>query len=67
VSVKRDERSVVISRVIGFPGALFNDDSFGIASAVSNLRIDIILPIAASWKASFSILELTPADIARER
>jgi hypothetical protein len=67
VSVKRDERSVVISRVIGFPGPLFNDDPFGIASAASNLRVDIILPIATSWKAPFSILELAPADITRER
>jgi hypothetical protein len=57
----------VISGVIGFPGPLLDDDAFGIASAASDLGIDIILPIVASWKTSFSVLECTSPDVARER
>jgi len=53
--------------VIGFPGPLFNNNPFGITATPPYLWIDIILPIATSWKAPFSILELTPADIARKR
>ena len=54
----------MISGIIGFPGSLFDDDAFGIATAASYLRIHIILPIGASWKTSFSILEVTPSDVA---
>lgn len=57
----------MIPCVIGFPGSLFDDDPFGVTAAAPYLWIDIILPIATSWKAPFSILELTPADIARKR
>ena len=56
----------VVSGVIGFPGPLLDDDAFSIPSAPTDLRIDIILPIGASWKTSFSVLEVTPSDIARE-
>jgi hypothetical protein len=56
----------VISGIVGFPGPLLDHDPFGIASAASDLRIDIILPIATRWKASFSVLEITAADIAWE-
>ncbi|CUS39361.1 hypothetical protein COMA2_70100 [Candidatus Nitrospira nitrificans] len=66
-SVKRDKRSVVISGVIGFPGPPLDNDAFGIASAASDLGIDIILPIEASWKTSFSVLEITSPDVARQR
>jgi hypothetical protein len=45
---------------------LLDDNAFGIASAASYLRIDIILPIASSWKASFAILEFASSDVARE-
>jgi hypothetical protein len=54
----------VISGVVGFPGSPFDDDAFGIATATSSLEIHIILPIGASWKTSFSILEVTPSDVA---
>ncbi len=57
----------MISGVIGFPGSPFDDDAFGIATAASSLGIHIILPIGASWKTSFSILEVTSPDVARQR
>lgn len=57
----------MIPGIVGFPGPLLDDDSFGIAPAASYLGIDIILPIEASWKTSFSVLEVTPSDVARER
>jgi hypothetical protein len=54
----------VISGIISFPGSPFDNDAFGIATAASYLGIHIILPIGASWKTSFSILEVTPSDVA---
>ena len=66
-SVKRDKVSVVVSGIVGFSGSLLDDDSFGIAPAASNLGIDIILPIGASWKPSLSVLKVTPPDVARQR
>ncbi len=57
----------MISGVIGFPGSPFDDDAFGIATAASSLGIHIILPIGASRKTSFSILEVTPSDVAWQR
>jgi len=66
LSIERDERSVVISGIVGFPGPLFDHDPFGIAPAASDLRINIILPITTGRKTSFSVLEITPADIAWE-
>ena len=57
----------MISGIVGFPGSLFDDQSFGIASAASSLGIDIILPIVTPWKTSFSVLEVTPPDVARQR
>lgn len=57
----------MVSGVVRFPGALFNDEPFGITAMAPSLRIHIILPIATSWKASFSVLELAPADVAWER
>mgnify|MGYP006368273151 FL=1 len=57
----------MISGVIGFPGSPFDDDAFGIATSASSLGIHIILPIGASWKTSFSILEVTPSNVAWQR
>ena len=57
----------MISGVVGFPGPSFDDDAFGVPPAASYLGIDIILLIVASWKTSFSVLEVTPPDVARER
>ena len=57
----------MVSGIVGFSGSLLDDDSFGIASAASNLWINIILPVVASWKTSFSVLEVTPTDVARQR
>ena len=57
----------MIPGVIGFPGPLLDDDSFGIAPAASYLGNYIILPIGASWKTSFSVLEVTSPDVARQR
>jgi len=57
----------MVFRVVRFAGPLFNDDSFGVTAAAPHLWIHIILPIAASWKASLSVLKLAPADVARER
>lgn len=57
----------MISRIIGFPGPPLDDDAFGIATAASYLGIHIILSIGASWKTSFSVLEVTPPDVARQR
>lgn len=66
-SVKRDEGSIVIPGIVSFSGSLFDHESFGIAPAASFLGIDIILPIVASWKTAFSVLKITPADVARQR
>lgn len=66
-SIQEDKGSVVVSGVVCFPSALLNDESFGITAAAPYLWIHIILPIATSWKAPFSILELAPADVAWER
>jgi len=52
---------------MGFSGSLFDDDAFGIATMTSYLGIHIILPIGASWKTSFSILEVAPSDVAWQR
>lgn len=57
----------MVSGVVCFPSVLLNDEPFGITAAAPYLYIHIILPIATSWKASFSILELAPADVAWER
>jgi hypothetical protein len=57
----------VISGIVSFSGSLLDHESFGIASAASFLGIDIILPIIAPWKTAFSVLEITPADVARQR
>jgi hypothetical protein len=57
----------VVSGIVGFPGSLFDDESFGIAPAASSLGIDIILSIIAPWKTSFSVLEVTSPDVARQR
>ena len=57
----------MIPGVIGFPDPLLDDDAFGIAPAASYLGIHIILPIGASWKTSFSVLEVTPPDVAWQR
>jgi hypothetical protein len=45
---------------------LLDHDPFRIASAASHFRVDIILPIASSWKAPFSVMEVPPTDITRE-
>ena len=65
--IKRDKRPIVVSGIVGFSGSLLDHDSLGIAPPPSNLWIDIILPIVASWKTSLSVLEITSADVARER
>ena len=57
----------MVSGIVGFPGSLFDDESFGIASVASSLGIDIILPIVTPWKTSFSVLEVMPPDVARQR
>ncbi len=57
----------MVSGVVCFSSVLLYHESFGITAAAPYLRIHIILPIATSWKASFSILELAPADVAWER
>lgn len=57
----------MVSGVIGFSGPLLDDESFSIAPAAMSLGIDIILPIVASWKTSFSVLEVTPSNVARQR
>jgi hypothetical protein len=57
----------VVSGIVGFPASLFDDESFGIASAASSLGIDIILPIVTPWKTSFSVLEVTSPDVTRQR
>jgi len=57
----------MVPRVVRFPRALLDHDSFGITTLAANLWIHIILPIATSWKASFSILKLASADVAWER
>lgn len=57
----------MVSGVVRFPGALLDHDSFGITTSAPYLRIHIILPIATSWKVSFSILELASADVAWAR
>lgn len=57
----------MVSGIIRFPGALLDHDSFGVTAASPYLWIHIILSIATSWKASLSILELAPADVAWER
>ena len=63
-SIERDKRSIVIPGIVGFPGPLLDHDSLGITPAAADLRVDIILPIATGRKTSFSVLEVTPADIA---
>lgn len=63
-SLEWNKRSIVIPGIVGFPASLFDHDPFGITSAAADLRIDIILSIATGGKASFSVLEVTPADIA---
>lgn len=57
----------MVSGIVRFPSVLLNHDSFGITASAPYLWIHIILPIATSWKASLSILELTSADVAWER
>lgn len=67
LSIKRNKRSVVVSGIVGFPGPPFDHNPFGITPAASDLRIDIILPVATGWKASFSVLEVTSPDIPWKR
>lgn len=57
----------MISGIIGLPCPLLDDNSFGVATTSSYLRINIILPIGASWKTSLSIAKVTPSDVARQR
>lgn len=57
----------MVSGIVSFSGSLLDHESFSIASATSFLGIDIILPIVASWKTAFSVLEIAPADVARQR
>jgi hypothetical protein len=57
----------MVSGIVSFSCSLFDDDPFGIAPTAPSLGVDIILPIIASWKTSFSVLEVTPPDVARQR
>ena len=57
----------MVSGIVSFSAPLLDDESFSIAPAASSLGIDIILSIVASWKTSFSVLEGTPTDVARQR
>jgi len=54
----------MIPRVIRFSGPLLDHDPFGIARAASHLGIHVILPIAASWQASLTVLKVAPSHIA---
>ena len=54
----------MISGIVRFPGPLLDHNPLGITTAAADLRIDIILPIATRRKTAFSILEVTPPDIA---
>jgi hypothetical protein len=56
----------VISGIVGLPGSLLDHNPFGVTSTSADLRVDIILPIATGRKTAFSILEVTPPDIAWE-
>lgn len=57
----------MISGIVGFPGSLLDHNPLGITPAAVDLRVDIILPIATGRKTAFSILEVTPPDIAWKR
>ena len=54
----------MISGIVGFPGPLLDHNPFGITPAAADPRVDIILPIATGRKTAFSVLEVTPTDIA---
>lgn len=57
----------MVSGIVSFSGSLLDDESFCIAPTTLSLGVDIILPIGASWKTSFPVLEFTPSNIARQR
>jgi len=67
LSIEGDKRSIVISGIVGLPGSLLDHNPFGVTPASADLRVDIILPIATRRKTAFSILEVTPPDMAWKR
>lgn len=65
--VDRHERSIMVARVIGFACSLLDHEALRSAMLSRHRRVHVILPIPPSDQSSFTILEGSPADIARRR
>jgi hypothetical protein len=56
----------MVTGVVGFTAALFDDDPFRTPRAAAYFRIHIVLAIVTKRQTSFPILKRLAADISRE-
>ena len=64
--IQWNERSVVVTGIVGPSGVLFDDDPFRIPRAAAYFWIHIVLAIVTARQSSFTILKRPAADISRE-
>src|SRR5262245_13927363 len=66
-SVHRRECLVVIARIVRFPCPLLDDDALGAAVLPADLRVDVVLAVAAARQPLLPISEGAAADVAWRR
>lgn len=57
----------MIAGVIGLPGFLFDDETFGVTGLSRNFPVDVIFPVAPPREPMFPVSKFFSSDISRQR